>query len=260
MSRQATLRRIAERLRSSSGFSPVPTVHGQLGGMDEAYAVQAMNRDEWLGAGRALAGYKVAFTTRESQRLFGASEPVYGRLFEDMRCRASGTIPQGRFARPKLEGEIVLELGEDLPARPLSPEAIAAAVGALRVGLEIPDGSFAGRFDALDMAADNAGAAGYVLGERRRMTPDIDLAALVMQMQHNGEVVSTGTASICMGHPVNVLVWLQAALRRRQEALKAGQIVYCGSVVPIIQVQPGDAFQATVEGVGSASCRFAAAA
>ena len=58
---------------------------------------------------------------------------------------------------------------------------------------------------------------------------------------------------------MNVLVWLQGALARRDEELKAGQIVYCGSLVPIIQVQPGDTFQAIVEGMGSVSCHFAPA-
>jgi len=257
MSDQATLETVAEQLRSASGFSPIATVHEALEGIEDAYAVQAINREKWISQGRLVSGYKAAFTTPESQQIFGAHEPVYGTLFEDMRFPADGMVPAGRLARPKLEGEIVLELGTDLPAETLSEEEIASAVSAFYVALEIPDGSFTTKFDAVDMAADNAAAAGYVLGDRQAMTPETDLAALSMEMRHNGEVVSSGEASTCMGNPMNVLIWLQKALARRDEGLKAGQIVYCGSLVPIIQVEPGDSFQATVEGAGSASCRFA---
>jgi len=256
---QATLRTIAEHLRSANGFSPIATVHEQLKNIEDAYEIQSINRKEWITQGRLVTGYKVAFTTAESQQIFGADEPVYGTLFEDMRCPTNSTIEAGRLAHPKLEGEIVLELNTDLPAKPLSPEEIASAVGAFYIALEIPDGSFASKFNAIDMAADNAGAASYVLGDMNPLTPEINLAALSMEMRHNEKVVSTGKASTCMGNPMNVLVWLQEALARHDEGLKTGQIVYCGSLVPIIQVQPGDTFQAVVEGMGSASCHFAPA-
>ena len=226
MSDQATLVTVAERLRSASGFEPIATVHEELDGIEDAYEVQGINRDEWVSQGRLVTGYKVAFTTVESQQIFGTDEPAYGTLFEDMRFPVNGTIPAGRLAHPKLEGEIVLELGKDLPADDaLAPEELASAVGAFYVALEIPDGSFATKFDAVDMAADNAAAAGYVLGDRQPMTPETNLAALSMEMQHNGEIVSSGEASTCMGNPMNVLIWLQKALARRDEGLKAGQIV-----------------------------------
>lgn len=257
MADQTTLRSVAERLRSASGFSPIETVHEELNGIEDAYEIQAINRAEWITQGRLVTGYKVAFTTLEFQQIFGTHEPAYGTLFEDMHFYSDRTIPAGRLAHPKLEGEIVLELAMDLPAETLPPKEVTAAVGAFYVALEIPDGSFAGKFDAVDMAADNAAAAGYVLGDRQEMTPDTNLAALSMEMQHNGQVVSSGEASTCMGDPMNVLIWLQATLASRNEELKAGQIVYCGSLVPIIQVRPGDTFHATVESAGSVSCRFA---
>ncbi len=257
MASEATLTTVAERLRAASGFAPISMVHDEIDGMEDAYAIQAMNCREWIAQGRLVTGYKVAFTTLESQQIFGATEPVYGTLFEDMHFRSGHTIPSGRLAKPKLEGEIVLEMGRDLAAESLTPEEIAGAVGAFYVAFEVPDGSYAGKFDAVDMAADNAGAAGYVLGDRQPVTPETDLAALAMEMWQNGEVVSRGEAALCMGSPLNVLVWLQEALALRGNSLQESHIVYCGSLVPIIQVQPGDAFEATVAGVGSVSCRFA---
>jgi len=258
MSSSSSLAALAERLREASGFSPVVAVHDELDGMADAYEIQSINRREWIAQGRLARGYKVAFTTLESQQAFGATEPVYGTLFEDMRFNSGGTIPVNRLARPKLEGEIVLELGTDLPAETLAPEDVSRAVCAFYPALEIPDGCFEGAFNAVDMAAANGSAAAYVLGGREPMTPEIDLAALSLTMKRNGEAVSSGVGEICMGNPLNVLIWLQRALAAIGEPLRSGQIVYCGSLVPIIDAQPGDTFEATVAGVGSVSCEFAA--
>ncbi len=53
-----------------------------------------------------------------------------------------------------------------------------------------------------------------------------------------------------------MLVWLANALAAAGQPLRAGQIVFAGSLIPIIPAQPGDAFEATVEGLGTVSCRF----
>jgi 2-keto-4-pentenoate hydratase len=39
--------------------------------------------------------------------------------------------------------------------------------------------------------------------------------------------------------------------------LRAGQIVFAGSLVPIISAEPGDSFEAVVDGLGSVSVAFA---
>ncbi len=256
MSDPASLVALAGRIRSASGFAPVETVHDSIDGMAEAYVIQDINRRYWLDAGREQSGYKVAFTTVESQQLFGTAEPVYGALFKDMQFPSGSTIPSGRLANPMLEGEIVMELSTDLPGDALEPETVRAAVGAIYPALEIPDGRMAGKIDAVDMAADNAAAAGYVLGERHPLDADFDLAGIALRMAQNGAVVGSGVSSICMGSPLNVLIWLAEALAAAGQPLRAGQIVFAGSLIPIIPAQPGDAFEATVEGLGTVSCQF----
>ena len=77
-------------------------------------------------------------------------------------------------------------------------------------------------------------------------------------MSKNGEVVDSGISANCMGSPLNVLVWLAKALAAAGEPLRAGQIVFAGSLIPIIPVQPGDSFEATVDDLGVVSCQFPA--
>ena len=256
MTEENELRNIAKKLRNANGFSPIPAIHDEINGPEDAYKIQKINREIWVTEGRHETGFKVAFTTPEAKKIFGTNEPVYGSLFADMSFPTCHEIPPTKMARPKLEGEIVLELGKDLPAKKISNEKVISSVNAFYVALEIPDGSFIGEFNAVDMIADNAAAAGYVLGDRQLITHDTNLATLSMEMRQNSKLVSTGNSSACMGNPMNVLIWLQSALAKRNEGLKAGQIIYCGSLVPIIQAQPGDSFHAIVDGSGSASCSF----
>jgi len=251
------LKALAAQLREATGFEPIEPVHDRIENMAEAYAIQAINRRVWIDAGRKHSGYKVAFTTLESQQLFGTNEPVYGTLFEDMQFAEGSAIPRGRLANPKLEGEIVMELADDLDGDTLDEITVRAAIGAIYPALEIPDGNVSGKFDAVDMAADNASAAGYVLGERYALDDDFDVAAIGLSMARNGVAVDSGISAHCMGSPLNVLVWLANTLASAGQPLRAGQIVFAGSLIPIIPVQPGDHFEATVDDLGTVSCRFA---
>lgn len=247
---------LAEKLRAATGFAPIDPVHDELSGMDEAYEIQSINRRRWIQEGRRQTGYKVAFTTIESQEHFGTTEPVYGALFEDMSFENGSKLPAGRLAKPMLEGEIVMELGSDLDSGSFDPETVRSAIAAIYPALEIPDGGFSGNIDAVDMAANNAAAAGYVLGERHELESDFDLADIGLVMSRNNEVIDTGVSKICMGSPLNVLIWLATKLADAGEPLRAGQIVFAGSLIPIIPAQPGDLFEAVVDDLGSVSCQF----
>lgn len=256
MSQSTAFVGVAEGLRRATGTTPVPSVSDTLGGsIENAYVVQAINRQQWQAEGRRMTGYKVAFTTAESQELFGTNEPAYGTLFEDMRFGSGATIPAGILAAPKVEGEIVLELGADL-SDDLDPVTVRKAVAAVYPALEIPDSPISGKLTAVDMAAANASAAGYVLGQRHPIRGDFDLAALSLTMKHNGETVSSGVSSVCMGDPLNVLVWLARKLSESGIPMHAGQIVFTGSLIPIISAAPGDSFEATVDGLGTVGVTF----
>ncbi|MGI9258431.1 MAG: 2-keto-4-pentenoate hydratase [Gammaproteobacteria bacterium] len=247
---------LAEKLRAATGFAPIDAVHDELDGLDEAYEIQKINRQQWIQEGRRQTGYKVAFTSIESQEHFGTTEPVYGALFEDMSFENGSKLPAGRLAKPMLEGEIVMELGSDLDGGSFDPETVRSSIAAIYPALEIPDGGFSGNIDAVDMAANNAAAAGYVLGKRHELKADFDLAEIGLIMSRNNEVIDSGVSKICMGSPLNVLVWLAAKLADAGEPLRAGQIVFAGSLIPIIPAQPGDLFEAVVDDLGSVSCQF----
>jgi 2-keto-4-pentenoate hydratase len=54
-----------------------------------------------------------------------------------------------------------------------------------------------------------------------------------------------------------VLVWLARKLAAAGIPMRAGQIVFAGSLIPIIAAAPGDSFEAVVDGLGTVGVTFA---
>ena len=71
------------------------------------------------------------------------------------------------------------------------------------------------------------------------------------------EVVSTGSGASILGNPLAAVAWLAAAVRDHGRPLRAGEVVLSGSLGPMANVAPGDAFQADISGVGQVSAVFA---
>ena len=97
---------------------PVPRVSETfaLANLDEAYAVQAAGMQQALAQGRRLCGAKAGLTSAALRAALKVDEPVYGRLFADTACLSGEAIAWERLLQPKVEIELALVLGHDLPA------------------------------------------------------------------------------------------------------------------------------------------------
>jgi 2-keto-4-pentenoate hydratase len=96
-----------------------------------------------------------------------------------------------------------------------------------------------------------------VLGGPVRRLDGLDLRALQMQMTRRDEVVTKGNGAACLGNPLNALAWLAGEVARRGRPLRAGEVVLSGALGPMVAVNPGDAFEADIAGLGTVSARFA---
>ncbi|MGI5267841.1 2-keto-4-pentenoate hydratase [Nonomuraea sp. CA-218870] len=246
--------RLAEAARSGKPCEPVRDV---VGTTREAYAVQEINTRRALDEGRRLVGRKIGLTHREAQERLGVDQPDYGMLFADMSYLDGLPIPITRFLQPRVEAEIAFVMGADLVGGPFTVADVIRAVDFVLPAIEIADSRVAGWDITLpDTIADNASAGAFVLGNTPAPLIGSDLRLAGMRMTRAGAEVSAGAGAACMGHPLNAAVWLAGALGRTPFPLRAGDVVLTGALGPVVPAEPGDTFEAHIDGLGSVRAVF----
>ncbi|HEX2136972.1 MAG TPA: fumarylacetoacetate hydrolase family protein [Microvirga sp.] len=224
-----------------------------LEGLDASYDVQDRFVDLLRQRHRCgLAGYKVGLTSPRMQAMCGIAHPVAGAVLSNRVFASGATVRASDFVHLGVECEIAVLIGRDLD-RDL-PETIAAlggAVAGVAPAFEIVDDRRAD-YRALDvptLITDNAWNAGVVLGAFAQTWPD--LAEVEGVLTVNGTAVERGLGGHVMGHPFEPLLWLARHLAGRRSALRRGEIVMTGSLVPTVFPGPGDALRFSLGALGA---------
>ncbi|OGT82774.1 MAG: 2-keto-4-pentenoate hydratase [Gammaproteobacteria bacterium RIFCSPLOWO2_02_FULL_61_13] len=222
-----------------------------------AYAIQDINTDHWLRAGRRLVGRKIGLTSRAVQEQLGVNQPDYGMLFADM-CYADGeTIPYENLQQPKIEGEVAFVLGQALDGDTLTIADVMAAVDYALPSFEIVGSRIKDwKIGIVDTIADNASSGMFVLGTEARKLSEFDLRLCGAVVEHKGEPVSTGAGAACLGNPLIAALWLARKMVEVGRPLRRGDIVLSGALGPMVNAQPGDAFTLRISGLGSVRALF----
>jgi 2-keto-4-pentenoate hydratase len=221
------------------------------------YAVQQVLTARALLAGRRVVGRKIGLTNPAVQRQLGVDQPDIGVLFDDMAVASGATVDVGRLLQPRIEAEVAMVLKADLGGDDLSPQRVRAAVDQVVASLEIVDSRIAGwDITIADTVADNASSGLFVLGAGATALGELDLSRVEMSMREDGQVVSTGRGSDCLGDPLAALTWLATAARDLGAPLRAGDVVLSGALGPMVPVRPGATYTADVTGLGSVAVTF----
>lgn len=251
---------LAAGLREAAATGrPVPPLRDALSahGIAGAYAVQQANTRHALAQGRRIVGRKIGLTSPAVQRQLGVDQPDYGVLLDDMALCDGEEIAAGRVLQAKVEGEVAFVLGRDLAQPNATPAEVVRATEFVLPAIEIV-GSRIANWDIkfADTVADNASSGLFVLGAKQLPVSAVDLVGCAMRMTRGGEEVSKGSGAACMGNPLNAAAWLADKMVEFGRPLQAGDIILSGALGPMVPVNPGDTFEASVDGLGKVIAKF----
>jgi 2-keto-4-pentenoate hydratase len=237
----------------------IPPLSSSASGLtvDEAYAIQQRQAEIRIGAGAAIAGFKIGLTSAAMQQQLGVDQPDYGHLFTDMVYAADEPIPASAFLQPRAEPEIALVLGRELRGPGLSVADVLSATAYALPAIEIIDSRITDwRITLEDTIADNASSGGFVVGATPTPVAGLDLSLLGCVLRRNGRIQLTGAGAAVMGSPLQAATWLANQLTGRGVQLAAGHLILTGSITAAIPVQAGDAVTATIDQLGSVTAVF----
>jgi 2-keto-4-pentenoate hydratase len=141
------------------------------------------------------------------------------------------------FLNPGVECEVGLRIGQDLPHGAHTRESVAAAVAEVFPAIEIVEKRYGdlAELGTPTLIADQVFHAAGVLGAPVADWRGVDLGATRGRMTVAGTVRGEGVGADLLGHPLEALAWLAGSdCAREFGGLKAGQVVFLGSVTPPI--------------------------
>ncbi len=224
--------------------------------IDRAYDVQDAVVARREAAGSVRRGWKLGITSPVKQRVMGIDHPLFGRIFADGECRNGSKLALDSMIAPRTEPEIAIELGCDIDAS-MSSDALRQCVAFIAPALEVTDSRYrSGRRTAVELVADNTSSSFYVLAPRIAVSAAPLYADLTTELVRNGDVVFAGSTADVLGDPFNALAALAAHLHTRGLRASAGDVILSGAITDAIPVGPGDAVEARIAGLGTATVTF----
>jgi 2-keto-4-pentenoate hydratase len=248
----ARLRRAAE---TRTACAPVRDLIGDTD-QDEAYVVQSLGVDRRVTEGRRVVGRKIGLTSPSVQAQFGVFAPDYGVLLDDMVAADRESIELARFVQPRVEAEVAFVLGRDLDSPTTHVADVLRATEYVLPAIEVVDSRIAGWDICItDTIADNASSGAVVLGTTPRKIEGLDLSAVGMSLDRDGEPVSTGSGAACLGSPVIAVAWLARVVAGHGRPLRAGEVILSGALGPMVSAADG-VFRARIDGLGEVRVDF----
>jgi 2-keto-4-pentenoate hydratase len=224
---------------------------------EAGYAIQRQVAER-LGA-VPPAGFKIGATTKQMQDYLGLAGPAAGFVPAESLRPNVATLRFADFLNVGVECEVGLRLGRDLPPSPCTREQAAAAVAEVFPAIEIVEKRY-GDLAALGtptLIADQVFHAAGLLGVPVPGWRAVDLGAARGELRVDGQVRAAGHGRDLLGHPLEALAWLAGSGAAAVfGGLRAGQVVWLGSVTPPIWLEGPCLVEADFDLLGMARLRF----
>ena len=206
------------------------------------------------------AGFKIGATTKQMQAYLGLDGPLGGFVPASGVQATRGRYRFADFVAPGVECEVGVRLARDLPPGPCSRAAAEAAVADVFPAIEIVDKRYAdmSALHVPTLVADQVFHAAGVTGAPAPGWRALDLGAVRGRMTVAGTLRGEGVGADLLGHPMAALAWLAGSgAAAAFGGLKAGQVVFLGSVTPPIWLDGPCTVVVEFDGLARAEVVFA---
>lgn len=205
------------------------------------------------------AGFKIGATTKQMQAYLGLAHPAAGFVPAGSLNADGFSAPYGQFLGLGVECEVGVRLGADLPFRPTTRTEAEAAVAEVFPAIEIVEKRYGdlAELGTPTLIADRVFHASGVLGRPAADWRKLDLGAMRGEMFVDGVSRGGGHGRDLLGHPMEALAWLAGSGAAEVfGGLKAGQVVWLGSVTPPIWLDGPCEVLVVFEGLGEVRAKF----
>jgi 2-keto-4-pentenoate hydratase len=208
---------------------------------------QLAARDEQLARGERQIGWKVGFGAPAAAAALGIDRPLVGFMLARAVLPDGASVPVGAWTAPRVEPEIAVHLAHDV-APDASRADVQQAIGGLSAAIELVD-VHPPPEEVPAILAGNIFHRHVLLGpvDATRSTGEGIGGRLLVDGQ---EVAATDDPSALTGELVEVVRLTAELLGACGDRLRAGQLVITGSVVPPLDVSPGQRVTAELGPLG----------
>lgn len=226
--------------------------------LSAAYRAAAEREAQRVQEGATIVGHKVGFTNTSTWAQMGATEPMWGAMYDDTVIQMVDQpfrYSLTPFIGPRIEPEIVVHFAT-APRQSASIEELVACIDWMAQGYEIVVTPADGQPPTVPQAISNGGMHGALLvGERRRVADlggDLHnrLAHLSLELRCDGELKEKGVSATVLGNPLNSILHLMKGLSAHgREPLRAGDVVTTGTITAAYPMQAGQRWTTTLTGL-----------
>jgi 2-keto-4-pentenoate hydratase len=200
-----------------------------------AEARRTLDRDE-----RPL-GWKLGFGTGPAMQKLGIDAPLVGYLPTANRLESGAVVDISSWGNPKLEPEIVARAGEKGEIT-----AIGAAIELVDLDTSVGDPE--------EILGVNIFQRHVLLGP---VTEGASAGDVKLRVTVNGEqVAASDDVTDATGDLDGLVKHVAKTLKAAGAELERGDMVICGSIVPALDVAPGDTVEVSLEPLGSLTVSF----
>ncbi|MEA5508613.1 hydratase [Crocosphaera sp. UHCC 0190] len=198
-----------------------------------------------------IIGYKAGLTNPKAQEMFKVSEPVLGRLLEQMLLPSGAKVPAKFGAIPMIEGDLMVRVSSEKINQAKTPEETLKYLDAVIPFLELPDLVYDKdvQLNGEKLIAINVGARLGIVGKPVILSVDKLSNIQITLIDESGKVIAQGDSKALLGDPIKSVFWIKETLNNQGKTLKKGDLLSLGSMTPLIPVKPSKTITAKYQGL-----------